>query len=259
MADYFSLLARAVAGLDRNTAENRRALYERARTALLADLRATKPALLESDIYRQQIALEEAIKKVESSSTKSDVGPRLLVTSGSDVHASEVEGRRAPKRNAPTTPGHILISYRRSDSMSISGRVFDRLVDQYGKESVYMDIDTIPFGVDFRAHIRSSLSSSKVVISIIGEDWLGSRQGKAPRIMELNDPVRIEIEIAIERRVPVIPVLVEGASMPGPADLPSSLHDFAFLNAATLDSGRDFHPHMGRLIRHIDRLIGSHA
>jgi hypothetical protein len=66
MADYYPLISRAVAGLERNTGENRRSLYERARNALLDQLRSVTPALSETDITRERLALEEAIRKVES-------------------------------------------------------------------------------------------------------------------------------------------------------------------------------------------------
>jgi hypothetical protein len=70
MADYHPLIARAIAGLDRNTGENRRALYERARTALVAQLRGVQPALDESEITRERLALEEAIRKVEAEAAR---------------------------------------------------------------------------------------------------------------------------------------------------------------------------------------------
>src|SRR5476651_2555009 len=70
MADYYPLIVRAVAGLDKNTGENRRALYERARTALVAQLRSVDPALNESDITRERLALEESIRKVEADAAK---------------------------------------------------------------------------------------------------------------------------------------------------------------------------------------------
>lgn len=77
MADYYPLIARAVAGLDKNTGENRRALYERARTALVNQLRSVEPALNESDITRERLALEESIRKVEAEASRrarSDAG-----------------------------------------------------------------------------------------------------------------------------------------------------------------------------------------
>jgi hypothetical protein len=70
MADYYPLIAKAVSGLERNTGEGRRALYERARTALVAQLRGVIPALSESDITRERLALEEAIRKVEGEAAR---------------------------------------------------------------------------------------------------------------------------------------------------------------------------------------------
>src|SRR6266704_2737619 len=75
MTDYYPLIARAVAGLDKNNGENRRALYERARAALLAQLRGVTPALNESDITRERLALEESVRKVEAESARQFVEP----------------------------------------------------------------------------------------------------------------------------------------------------------------------------------------
>src|SRR5471032_1262338 len=70
MADNYPLIARAVAGLERNTGENRRALYDRARSALVAQLRGVEPALNESDITRERLALEESIRKIEGEAAR---------------------------------------------------------------------------------------------------------------------------------------------------------------------------------------------
>jgi hypothetical protein len=70
MADYYPLIARAVGGLDKNSGENRRALYDRARAALVSQLRGVEPALDETDITRERLALEEAIRKVEAEAAK---------------------------------------------------------------------------------------------------------------------------------------------------------------------------------------------
>jgi hypothetical protein len=75
MADYYPLISRAVAGLEKNSGENRRALYERARSALLAQLRGVTPALNESDITRERLALEESIRKVEAEAARRFVEP----------------------------------------------------------------------------------------------------------------------------------------------------------------------------------------
>jgi hypothetical protein len=70
MADYYPLISRAVNGLEKSTGENRRALYDRARGALVNQLRSVEPALDESDITRERLALEEAIRKIEAEAVK---------------------------------------------------------------------------------------------------------------------------------------------------------------------------------------------
>src|SRR3989304_4088319 len=70
MADYYPLIARAGSGLDNHPGDARRALYERARTALLAQLRGVNPALSEADITRERLALEEAIRRVEGEAAR---------------------------------------------------------------------------------------------------------------------------------------------------------------------------------------------
>jgi uncharacterized low-complexity protein len=150
----------------------------------------------------------------------------------------------------------IVISYRRSDSDAIAGRIRDRLANHYGEDAIFMDIDSIPLGIDFRKHVKGALSQSNVVIAVIGPKWLGPRHRGRPRIQEDTDPVRIEIETALASGLRLIPVLVNHATMPKPSDLPQSLEQFAYHNAAEIDAGRDFHQHMDRLIRQMDEILG---
>jgi formylglycine-generating enzyme required for sulfatase activity len=147
----------------------------------------------------------------------------------------------------------IAISYRRADTEVMAGRIRDRLADRYGDEAIFMDIDNIPFGKDFRAHIREAVAKSDVLLVIVGQRWLGTRGGNR-RIDDETDFVRLEVETALSNAIPIIPVLVGAARMPQPAQLPESLKNFAFLNAAPVDTGRDFHQHIERLIRGIDQM-----
>ena len=149
----------------------------------------------------------------------------------------------------------IVVSYRRSDSQAIAGRIVDRLIAQFGEQSVFMDVDNIPFGIDFRQHIQSVLARAEVLIAVVGPDWLGAGADGGSRIREEDDPVRVEIETALRQEIAVIPVLVDGASMPKAAALPESLRNFAFLNAAPVDVGRDFRPHVDRLVQSIDEVL----
>lgn len=153
---------------------------------------------------------------------------------------------------------HIVISYRRADTDSFAGRIRDKIAERFGAESVFMDIDNIPFGRDFRSHIKDALGTSDVVIVVIGDKWLGSGKSGHARIQEETDPVRIEVETALQKGIPVIPVLSGDTRMPKPAQLPETLKDLAFINAATVDTGRDFHPHMERVLRSIDAILKGH-
>jgi CubicO group peptidase (beta-lactamase class C family) len=149
----------------------------------------------------------------------------------------------------------ITISYRRADSDAIAGRIRDRLASHYGENSVFMDIDSIPFGIDFREHIKAELAANDILVAVVGPKWLGPGEDARPRMHDETDPVRIEIETALQRGIPVIPVLVHGAIIPKPGELPAAMQSFAFHNAAAVDTGRDFHSHMDRLIRSMDMIL----
>jgi protein-S-isoprenylcysteine O-methyltransferase Ste14 len=151
-------------------------------------------------------------------------------------------------------PG-IFISYRRDDSAAITGRIFDRLSAHFGAGRVFMDIDSIPIGHDFRDHIGETLQRCDVVLAVVGRRWTGPLPERGRRIDDPADLVRLELEGGLSREIPVVPVLVEGASTPSPLELPESLRGFSYRNAATVDSGKDFHPHVDRLIRDIEALV----
>jgi hypothetical protein len=157
----------------------------------------------------------------------------------------------------------IAISYRREDTGWITGRIFDRLKIHYEKPAgiknkdesiIFMDYDSMPIGVDFRSHIRSILDRCDVVLAIIGPHWAGG-DADAPRIVRDDDWVRIEIETALKKEIPVIPVLIDRTPMPRADTLPEEIQDLVYRHAATVDSQIDFNSHMERLIRRIDGLI----
>ena len=149
----------------------------------------------------------------------------------------------------------VSISYRRANSLAITGRIFDRLVSRYGKAAVFRDIDNIPLGVDFRTHIDTALKASDVLLVIVGPKWLSASKDGRSRLDDENDLVRIEVETALTQGLPVIPVLVGRAKMPAPQRLPSSLKGFPFRNAIEIDSGQDFDLHLQRLVRKLDESV----
>jgi len=153
----------------------------------------------------------------------------------------------------------ITISYRRADSQDITGRIFDRLVGHYGRDFVFRDIDSIRPGIDFREQISEALQTANVLLVIMGPRWLGRMKGSESRIDNDADFVRIEVETALGRKIPIVPVLVGGAAMPTTAQLPESLRDFAYRQAVAIDGGRDFDSHLNRLTRAIDDLLSMQA
>lgn len=142
----------------------------------------------------------------------------------------------------------IFISYRRSDSIDVTGRIYDTLVKEFGYRNIFKDVDDIRPGEDFRVYIRTALAKAKVVIVVIGPTWVSERLNDA------RDCVRQEIETALELRLPTIPVTVTNASMPDKAALSSSLYGLADLNAQPIRPDPDFHKDMARLVREVEKL-----
>jgi hypothetical protein len=143
----------------------------------------------------------------------------------------------------------IILSYRREDSAGVTGRIFDRLVQEFGTDRVFMDIDSMPAGVDFHEHLQAILADCGALLVVIGKSWRSQRKGQPARIMDPDDWVRIEVETALERCIPVVPLLIDGASLPGRDQLPEPLWPLLRRNALPVDSGRDFHAQMSRLVR----------
>lgn len=153
--------------------------------------------------------------------------------------------------------GKIFISYRRDDSADVTGRIFDRLTSYFGRSAVFMDVDNIPPGVDFRSHVQDVIGQSTVLLAIIGKNWCDCRDPSGRRRLEdPNDFVRIEIESALARGVTVVPLLVRDARMPDQSNLPDSLQPLVYLNAPEVRSGHDFHSHVDRLIRKLEGNYG---
>jgi hypothetical protein len=149
----------------------------------------------------------------------------------------------------------IFISYRREDSSDVTGRIFDRLKTRFGENRLFTDVSSIPLGNDFRAVITDAVESCQVVLVIIGRQWLTIGSGAARRIDEPADYVHIEVAAALNRQIPVIPVLVENASMPRPADLPPALAELAYRNAIPVRSDPDFDHDIERLSLQLSEIL----
>jgi alkylated DNA nucleotide flippase Atl1 len=157
----------------------------------------------------------------------------------------------------PLTSEGIFLSYRREDTRHLVGRIGDRLMDHFGDERVFVDVDTIEPGLDFAEAIAAAVGSCQVLLALIGDRWLDSTDRKGRRKLDdANDLVRLEIQAALERNIRVIPVLVDGVAMPTAEELPPSLAGLARRQAFELSYSR-FRDDARRLVRLLDRLLAA--
>ena len=124
--------------------------------------------------------------------------------------------------------GAIFISYRRGDSEGQARALYADLSRHLGKDSVFMDVDSIALGRDFRHVLQERLSSCDMVLALIGPDWIDITDEQGNRRLDSpTDFVRQELSAALKRGVPVTPVLVQGARIPPPERLPDDIKDLA--------------------------------
>ena len=114
----------------------------------------------------------------------------------------------------------FFICYRREDSEYPAQWISQELISQYGPDSVVFDVDTIPPGADYRGYLRNQVGKCDALLAIIGDRWLEILRDRSE---DPNDFVRIEILAAMEKQIPVVPVLVGRAQVPSEDELPSEL------------------------------------
>lgn len=149
----------------------------------------------------------------------------------------------------------IFLSYRRDDTQGFARSIYDRLASKYGSEKVFRDVDSIPAGVKFPDRIQDQVIRSRIMIVLIGKDWLRAKDKQGRRRLDLADDwVRQEISMALSTETPIIPVLLQGARMPSKNKLPPPIADLAIYNYAEVtDSRWDYD--IGELIKGIETLM----
>lgn len=152
----------------------------------------------------------------------------------------------------------VFLSYRRRDSQDITRRIHDELTKAYGEDTIFLDEKSIPKSEDIREYLRDVLSQCAVVLPVIASEWLNSILSAGPNSgswLKPNDWVRLEIEEALKCvGVKIVPLLIDGVTMPRAECLPESIQDLAYRNGF-LFSTKAFREDMPRLIRELDRLI----
>lgn len=150
-----------------------------------------------------------------------------------------------------------FISYRRQDTEGYAHSLYDRLKVNFNHEQIFMDVDDIKPGEDFVKVLQNNLNDCAVLIVLIGKQWLNIKNSSGLRRLENPDDfVRIEVATALERKIPVIPVLVNGATMPTRADLPENLKALSVRQAVVL-RGISYEFGIEQLVSSIERYFGS--
>ena len=129
----------------------------------------------------------------------------------------------------------VFVSYRRGDSEGQARSLNFELVKLIGKDSVFMDVDSIALGRDFRHILHERLESCDLMLALIGPGWLDATDAAGNRRLEsATDLERQEIAAALKRNIPVTPVLLQGAQMPPPERLPDDIKELVYRNGFEL-------------------------
>lgn len=129
----------------------------------------------------------------------------------------------------PETPrGGIFLSYRREDSAGHAGRLYDRIAERFPGRPLFFDVEALEPGHDWVDALERALERCALLVAVIGPRWLTvtDRQGN-PRLSQGDDTLRREIATALKRALPVLPLLVGGARMPGVRELAPDLQPLA--------------------------------
>jgi len=131
----------------------------------------------------------------------------------------------------------VFISYRRSDSLAQTGRLYDRLNRAF-PGMFFLDVSQMGIGVDFVAHVERTVGASSALIAVIGPTWATAADERGLRLDDPDDVVRLEIRTALAGRIRVIPVLVSDADMIDDQQLPDDLKALTRWNAIRLGPNR---------------------
>lgn len=158
-----------------------------------------------------------------------------------------------------SSSGGVFISYRRQEASGLAGRLYDLLTARFGDDQVFMDVDSIEPGLDFTEAIAQAVGGCRVLLALIGHQWstLVDQDGHR-RLDDPDDLVRLELQAALERDIRVIPILVEGATMPRRQDLPDELAKLARRNALRI-SHESFRQDASRLLQVLEHLLSATA
>jgi hypothetical protein len=161
-------------------------------------------------------------------------------------------------RNPAPAAARLFISYRRDDSAGYARALNDRLAQQFGDQRVFIDVDDIPAGAAFDATIAQALGGAAVLLVLIGPRWLAPGADGRPRLHDAADFVHREVAAGLAGGAQVIPLLLDGAAMPGADQLPPALQPLAVRQAQVIDARR-FAADTDALLARLHLLLGEVA
>ena len=162
----------------------------------------------------------------------------------------------AMAESAAGSTGRIFISYRREETAYPAGWLYDRLAQHFGAAQIFKDVDSIELGDDFVQVINRAVGSCDVLLALIGAQWLTITDAHGRRLDNPKDFVRLEIEAALSRNVRIVPILVDGARMPGEDELPAGIAGLARRQALELSPSR-FAYDTSRLLKVLDTTLAD--
>jgi TIR domain len=175
--------------------------------------------------------------------------------SGQTILTKQLDEPAAHDDDFDATTPRLFLCYRRDDASDSAGRLVDKLVDAYGSDRVFMDIDSVPLGIDFVEHVSEQISRCAVVIVMIGKQWLKIKDKRRRRRLDNEDDlVRAEIRAALQQKVPVIPVVVQDADMPSAEELPEDIRPLARRNGIYLRP-EQWRAGVARLLKELDKVM----
>ncbi|WIG60389.1 MAG: hypothetical protein OJF49_003137 [Ktedonobacterales bacterium] len=150
----------------------------------------------------------------------------------------------------------IFISYRRDDSAQFCRPLFDELAKRFGKEQIIMDLDSFFPGVIFPKEIERYIKSSDVLLAVVGSQWAAPNPANSAerRIDNPGDFVHVEIALAIRESIPIIPILLDGASFP---ELPEDIDALKSHNGVQISSDASIQDNAEKIVHAIE--VQSHV
>lgn len=169
-----------------------------------------------------------------------------------DVGVTVGAGEKITELTGVGTPTwEVFVASRRTDAPGHTGRVGERLINHFGSGQVFKDIESLPPGVNYVDFIRAKLQLAHVMVVVVGPNWAND-----PRLQDPADLHREEIRTATERGIHLLPVLVNGATMPRENEVPADIQQLAHRQAIEITDTR-FDYDVGRVVANVENVLAE--